>query len=139
MPVNIVDKNFLKDPSVLETEHFKKVNPAGKCAPPQLYVLTFCTRSGHHQTLASACCATACLQAPCTACAVQLHCHAPCCVAFLTIAKQQPVLQGRPLAMQGTGNAGCRPLDVVHRMRQTVVDEQPGACSPLEWHQAPYS
>ena len=31
MSVNIVEKNFLKDPSVLETDEFKKINPAGKC------------------------------------------------------------------------------------------------------------
>jgi hypothetical protein len=31
LSVNIVEKNFLKDPSVLETDEFKKVNPAGKC------------------------------------------------------------------------------------------------------------
>lgn len=32
LPVNIIEKNFLKDPAVLETDEFKKVNPAGKCA-----------------------------------------------------------------------------------------------------------
>ena len=31
LPVNVVEKNFLKDPSVLETDEFKKINPAGKC------------------------------------------------------------------------------------------------------------
>ena len=31
LPVNIIEKNFLKDPAVLETDEFKKVNPAGKC------------------------------------------------------------------------------------------------------------
>jgi hypothetical protein len=31
LPVNIVEKDFLKDPAVLDTDEFKKVNPAGKC------------------------------------------------------------------------------------------------------------
>lgn len=30
LPVNVIEKNFLKDPSVLDTDEFKKTNPAGK-------------------------------------------------------------------------------------------------------------
>jgi hypothetical protein len=31
LSVKVIEKNFLKDPSVLETDEFKGVNPAGKC------------------------------------------------------------------------------------------------------------
>jgi hypothetical protein len=32
LPVNLIDTNFLKDPSVLESAEFQAINPAGKCA-----------------------------------------------------------------------------------------------------------
>jgi hypothetical protein len=32
LSVKVVEKNFLKDPNVLETDEFRAVNPAAKCA-----------------------------------------------------------------------------------------------------------
>ena len=32
LPVKLIDTNFLKDPSVLESAEFQAINPAGKCA-----------------------------------------------------------------------------------------------------------
>ena len=31
LPVKLIDTNFLKDPSVLESAEFLAINPAGKC------------------------------------------------------------------------------------------------------------
>ena len=32
LPVKLIDTNFLKEPSVLESAEFHAINPAGKCA-----------------------------------------------------------------------------------------------------------
>jgi hypothetical protein len=42
MSAKLIDTNFLKDPNVLETQQFKAINPAGKCAC-LLHAMSSCT------------------------------------------------------------------------------------------------